>query len=186
MSDQQVYDYEGHEEEQADNEDIIASLVEMSEELATLKSELDDAEAEVKRKKAQVDHLERERIPQIMDKLNLEEFATKTHKIEIKEVVAANISKANQDEAFDWLDDNGHGGMIKRNVVVAFDRDQQEAVEELLTELRGDYPTVKQECKLNAQTLKAWVRQQLEEGETIPPSISYERIPLARIKKKTK
>lgn len=179
-----MIDYGEHAENEVDEKEIIKKIVQLSDTLAKEKKELDDIEAEAARKKQVVKHLENEKIPSLMGEIGLEVFATKTHIIEIKDVIGANISQANEKAAYDWLDENGHGGMIKRKVVVSFDRNQQEAARELQDKIRAKYPGVKEEQKIHNGTLRSWVREQLEEGKSIPAEISYERIPTAKIKTK--
>lgn len=128
------------------------------------------AEAEAALKKAQEkerDYKER-LIPEVMEELGMEEFTTSDgFHIKIEKKIRTSLSKENKPAGFAWLEKNGHGGLIKRQIGVAFNRDQQEAATKLLATLRKDYD-VKQEMKVESSTLKAFVIAQLKAGTDLP------------------
>lgn len=90
--------------------------------------------------------------------------------IELRQDVNASVKASYRQEVYQWLDERGHGGMIKRKVIVPFGRDDERAVTELSDSLRARYPQVGQEMKVEPQTFAAFVRSQLEQGEAIPPA----------------
>jgi hypothetical protein len=111
-------------------------------------------------------------IPGLMDELGMQAFETQSgFTIRIVENVFANISEERKAAAHAWLDKNGHGGMIRRKVLVEFNREQGEDAKQLATDLHGKYPAVSQEMAVNGNTLKAWAKRMLEDGEDIPLSL---------------
>lgn len=108
-------------------------------------------------------------IPTLMDEIGLKEFKTLDDvTVAIKEEIEAGISEERRGPAHGWLDDNGHSGLVKRNIVVSFNKDQTEAAQALLKELRPKYAAVTEDTKVHPSTLKAWVREMLEKGVNIP------------------
>ena len=112
-------------------------------------------------------------LPEAMDSLGLEEFKLDSgRKITISESYHPNISEANRDEAFDWLRDHGHDGIIKRNVSVQFGKGEDAIANRLLANLRrykslGE-STIKDSSGVHPQTLNAFVREMIESGEDLP------------------
>lgn len=108
-------------------------------------------------------------LPAMLDDMGLKEFVNSAgQKIEIKEVIEAGISEANRPVAFNWLEENGHGGLIKQDITVSFSKNQEGAAKELMSELTGKFAAVTQNKKVHPSTLKAWVREMLGEGKAIP------------------
>jgi hypothetical protein len=85
---------------------------------------------------------------------------------------AANIAVGWPEEkrraAFDWLDGNGHGDLIKTEVTVSFRReDRDEAVKFLKVAKDYGRPEIKE--AVHHGTLTAWLREQVEDQHYIPP-----------------
>lgn len=150
----------------------LVELERLAEELDAAQREADNLELKLSRAKAKVRDLMEEQIPELMLPLGQEILRTRNGLVvELKDDVHARISADNQPEAHKWLDDHGHGKMIKRKVVVTFDREQEEEARKLLGELRASYPYSRQESKVEPQTLKAWARRQLEDGNAVPEDL---------------
>lgn len=122
-------------------------------------------EDELKQAKERVRMLAEESIPSAMQEIGLTEFKLDTgEKVTVKADVYASIPAARKTEAFEWLDAHGFGSLIKTGVSVQFGRGEMDNASELYDDLmlKGMTPELKQD--VNAQTLKAWLREQLEEG----------------------
>ena len=88
--------------------------------------------------------------------------------ISINTFYAASISKAKEEEAFDWLRDNGYGDLIKNNVILQFGKAQDEDANNLVGELKSKGHNVSQKMKVEPMTLKAFVRNEIEQGKSVP------------------
>lgn len=163
----------------------LAKLAELAEELAEIDLEAQALELKLKNARSRADSLRDVQIPELMEELGMEKFTTTNgFEIDIKESIRASISKENEPLAFAWLDQNGHGGMIKRKVEVRFDKNQEDAAKELAKELRSDYSGVSIDGSVHNSTLRSWVRKRLEKGEEIPETISHIVQKSAKIKNK--
>ena len=60
--------------------------------------------------------IEENRIPEIMDDLELETFTAHGLKVAVTEIVRCSIPKAKESGAFKWLRENGHAALIKRKI----------------------------------------------------------------------
>lgn len=111
-------------------------------------------------------------IPSIMTELNLKKIVTpKGTTITVKDDPKSDVPKKNMDKFIEWLDENGHGGIVKRNLVVAFGKDTQADTEKLLERLKDEGRAAKMDGTINYQTLQKWVRGRLEEGDEIPTDL---------------
>lgn len=161
----------------------LAQLMELGNELGLASEEVARADVALKRAKAREYDLAVNTIPELMRKIGVKDFTTTNGKrIELGELLAASISEANREAAHRWLEDHGEGGMIKREITVAFNKDQEAAAKELEAKLRDSYPGVKTKEAVHHSTLKAWVAKRLAKGEEVPAAISVERVDCAKIK----
>jgi len=134
-------------------------------------AESDVAQAEMVLKQAQERHRDicERQIPELMDEMGLLEFKNRDGlHVKIERKIRASIPAALRPAAYAWLEDNGFGGMLKRTVSVAFNRDEADAARELVGQLDGKFAGVKEDCKVEPSTLSAFVREQLEQGSELP------------------
>ena len=91
--------------------------------------------------------------------------------VEVKPYYSANISVKNRDAAHNWLRSNGLGDIIKNNVVVSFglNEDNKAADYANLAKSQGYQPT--QKLKVEPMTLKALVRERIENKKDIPANL---------------
>jgi hypothetical protein len=144
--------------------------------LDTLVMQLEQAEqdvtvAEAALKQAQERHRDicERQIPELMDEMGLVEFKNRNGlHVKIERKIRASIPAALRPAAYAWLENNGFGGMLKRTVSVAFNREEQDAARLLVGELEGKFAGVKEDCKVEPSTLSAFVREQLEQGSELP------------------
>ncbi|MBB76547.1 MAG: hypothetical protein CMJ75_18740 [Planctomycetaceae bacterium] len=128
-------------------------------------------EEELKEAQAQERNLAEHQIPEAMEALGLSEFKTKTGFLfKLEEKIRASIPKKFSAQAFSWLEENGFGGLVKRKFVIAFGKDDEAWANRFAGDLkRRKRPLdAKQEKAVHPQSLAKFVREQLEEGESIP------------------
>lgn len=146
--------------------------------LAGLVMEYVDAQALVASCEARLDEaktgfndVRMKRLPDFMEANDiLEQKLPSGVKVALKEELRAHVSEDRRDEAMNWLDENGHGHIIKRQVIVEFDADQEEEAREFMREL-VDRPrplSVKVKRTVHAGTLQKFLRELLEEGRPVP------------------
>ena len=134
-----------------------------------LANELAELEGAVKAKKEELRLTTEQELPDAMQQAGLTEIVLSSgEKISISEFYSAHISKANQEQAYQWLISNGHEGLIKNEVMLKFGRGESGIVNDTVSNLkaRGLSPEVRQ--SVHPSTLKAFVREQLTSGNDIP------------------
>ena len=145
---------------------IVSNLANKQLKLAT---ELKQLEVDLKAKKEELRLTSEQELPDAMQAAGLTQIVLSTgEKISINEVYNAHISKANQEIAYQWLIKNGHAGLIKNEVLLKFDRGEDEKVAQTVSALqaRGLSPNVRQ--SVHHSSLKAFVKEQFTAGNDIP------------------
>ena len=92
-------------------------------------------------------------------------------KVEVKPFYSARIPISRTEEAYTWLRSNGHGDLIKNNVMLSFGRNQDNEAKSLVEDLRSKGHTVKQTEKVEPMTLKAFVKEQIQNGKNVPSDV---------------
>ena len=116
--------------------------------------------------------LREETIPAAMQELGLESITLNTgQKLTIKQDVYASIPKENKPIAFNWLNENGFGGLIKISVDVEYGKGEAEVALALYKELIERGLTANVQENVHASTLKAFLREQMSKAAKIPMDI---------------
>jgi hypothetical protein len=154
------------------DEDKLSKLAKLAQEQFGIQTEIEQLEEAVKARKADLQKIKTETIPDFMDEIGIEEFTTRGGgKVKVKPFYQASIPKDRKDEAFRWLTEHGFDDIIKVSVNFAFGKSQYaEAVElcRMLDEL--GYSTVPV-LNVHPMTLKGWVRSMSEDGEEFPQDL---------------
>jgi hypothetical protein len=130
------------------------------------------AEAELETKKKALKATTERDIPELMMKVGVREFVTTTGlRLLIQDLVSCSISEENNVPAVKWLDEHGHGGLVKRVIYVEFPREQEKDAKALLARLKGKFANVAQKATVHPSTLKSWVKEQLTNGKEIPMAL---------------
>lgn len=161
---------EGYEQfvEQPSGNDL-AALSRLVDELADAENNVAVLEAKLEAARGRVTDLAERQIPEVMDNVGIESFKTTSgFEVKVSKKIRASIPAANKSAAYDWLDQNGHSGVIKRSIAVAFTREQQEEAQALRDDLSEKFENVREERKVEPSTLAALIREQLEVGAEIP------------------
>lgn len=147
----------------------------LAQEMIEVESLIQDKEEELKELKDRLRRIAEVDLPELMDASELANFTLKDgRKVEMDRSIHASITEANRESAFAWLRESGHGGIIKRAVTMSFPKGESENADKLGAWLKKRYPDydIKDAESVHPQTLKAFVREMMEEGVELPDSIS--------------
>ena len=162
-------DFEKDQQEVIQKTDNIKTLADQVEKLNSLQQRIELQEDNLKNTKKEFDYLSGEVIPTMMAEMGLSHLKLMDgSSVDVKPNYSASISIANREKAFNWLRDNGLGDIIKNEILVSFGRneDNKAADYAALAEERGYQPT--QKLKVEPMTLKALVRERIENGKDMP------------------
>lgn len=164
------FDYSGHDDGPGVNEsDILGRISKLADKMHQLDRDVAEAELKVKKLQAQHDQIAIEQLPDLFEQVGMAELKTRSGlPLKLKNKVHTNISKDRKATAIAWLDENGQGGMVKRSVIIDFDKTQTEKVLRLLRLIGKGWPNHRTELDVHSATVKAFVTRQLAEGKKIP------------------
>ena len=156
---------------QVKNEDL-SSVGALAKRAKELEKEIEELESIVDERKQQQRKLLEETIPSMLQELGLSKFSmTDGSEIVVKPFYNASIKEESRAQAYEWLRENGFDDIIKNTVSVRFGRGEDGLCDTLLNQLREQNYPVEQAQKIEPQTLKAWVREQVERGSTFPTEL---------------
>ena len=162
-------DFESDQTKMLGKTENIQSLADQVEKLNELQKRIELQEDNLKNSKKQFDYLSAEVIPTMMAEMGLSHLKLMDgSSVDVKPNYSANITIANKDAAFQWLRDNNLGDIIKNEISVSFGRNEDNKAADYasLASERGYQPT--QKLKVEPMTLKALVRERIENGKDMP------------------
>lgn len=168
--------------------DALRELTMLCQQLRNAERELAVLDEQWKAKKEQLRQLSEEDIPALMTELGVKKITLETGElVEVRGGVEASIPKEDlvkRAEAFAWLEDNGHGGLIKTVVVTQFGRDELEQAKALLDQIVETTGKVAiMDRSVHPNTLQAFIKERLASGEAVPLELFNAR-PISKAKVK--
>ena len=146
----------------------VSDVSEVSNQYLKIESEILNLEEQVKRKKQELQQAN-DKIVELMTQRGVKEIKTvEGDSVSFKPFYKGSISKDNQPEAFQWLEDNGHGDLIKNIVSVKFGKGDNSIAENLINELQQRQLYPDQKRKVEPMTLNALIGEQINKGNDIP------------------
>jgi hypothetical protein len=151
------------------NDEQLSGIGGLAKRAKLLEKEIEEIESVVKERKEQLSKLLEDTIPAALSELGMKSFKMEDgSSIEVKPFYSATIKDANRAAAYEWLREHNFDDIIKNTVSVRFGRGEDELCDGLLNLLRTNNYPVEQAQKIEPQTLKAFVREQIERGSELP------------------
>jgi hypothetical protein len=142
----------------------LKRAVQMAETLLSARKIVERLESELSAAKADVQRLEQEDLPDLMQELGLSKFVLNTGEtLEVQPDVTCAITEERRVAAHDWLTRHGFGGLIKTEVIVKFGRDEREAAVACANSVGGEMVE-----RVHPSTLKSFIKEQMAAGTAIP------------------
>ena len=153
-------------------DDSLKAVADLARQAVMLEKDIEDLENTVAEKKEALRNLTDERIPEALREIGMAEFKmTDGSIIEVKPFYSASIPADRRGEAYEWLRAHGYDDIIKNTVSVQFGRGEDDAAGELINVIRKQGLLPDQAEKIESQTLKAWVREMVEQGTEFPTEL---------------
>jgi len=140
--------------------------------LRDLEDEIKQDEEKLKNKQQQSVRISGEIIPTLLTEMGLSSIKLADGSaVDVKPYYGASISNNNREAAYNWLRSNNLGDIIKNDITVSFgmNEDNKAAKYANLAQSQGFEPT--QKLKVEPMTLKALVRERIENGKEMPMDI---------------
>ena len=164
--------FEEDQTEILDKTDNIDKLATKIKEMQAIQKDIEQNEEYLKQRKKDLEQVSGEAIPTMLTEMGLTYLKLADgSSVEVKTNYSATITLANKEKAFNWLRENGLGDIIKNELTVSFGRneDNKAALYAELAKGQGYQPT--QKLKVEPMTLKALVRERIENGKEMPADI---------------
>ena len=154
-------------------DDDLSGLSKLIQRQLNLDSEIENMEETIKELKRERDLLSSETIPTKMQELGINETTMKDgSKVTVKEGFHCRIPKAREEEALQYLKQEGLGDIIKNQVSTSFGTGEDNMAGDLAGYIESNFgitPDVKK--SVHPSTLKATLKKRHEEGLTDPDDL---------------
>jgi len=164
--------FEEDQTEVLDKTDHIDKLANKIKEMQAIQKDIEQNEEYLKQRKKDLELISGEAIPTMLTEMGLSYLKLADgSSVEVKRNFSATITLAYKEKAFNWLRENGLGDIIKNELTVSFGRNEDNKAAEyaILAKGQGYQPT--QKLKVEPMTLKALVRERIENKKDIPANL---------------
>ena len=149
--------------------DKVKSISELCNRLLDLQEQARRIEDNLKSKNDEIRVLSEQEIPNLMQEAGVSEFKLADgSSVSVKPFYAARIPVSKTNEAFQWLIGNGYGDLIKNTVSLNFGKSEDNIANSLVEDLKSKGHNVSQKKKVEPQTLKAFVKEAIQNGQNVP------------------
>ena len=164
--------FEKDQEEILDRTKNLTSLADQVKSLRALEDQIKANEELLKNKKKELERISGEVIPTLLSEMGLSSLKLADGSaVDVKPYYAANISLKNREAAYNWLRSNGLGDIIKNEITVSFGRNEDNKAAQYANLAKGQGYQPTQKLKVEPMTLKALVRERIENGKDMPTDI---------------
>ena len=167
-----INEMEKDQTEVLDRTENIKSLADQVKKLRDLEDQVKAEEQALKDKEKEIERISGDVIPTLLSEMGLSSLKLADGSaVDVKPYYAANISVANREAAYGWLRSNGLGDIIKNDITVSFGRNEDNKAAEYANLAKGQGYQPSQKLKVEPMTLKALVRERIENGKDMPMDI---------------
>ena len=170
MAEESVDVFEQAHDEFSNMQDVqLETVSNLAQRQLALHDKITIAEGKLKKFKEELRSVQEDLLPAAMQEIGLSSVELRDgSKISIKPYYGASINKDNMETAYDWLNKNGFGDLIKNQVTASFSRGEETDAVTLADSLEGTGHRVSTKKWIEPMTLKAFVREQVEQGSELP------------------
>lgn len=141
-------------------------------ELIDLQNEIKTIEEKLNKVKEQERFLSEHAIPSLMQSSGISMIKLEDGtEVKVTPYYYAKISEDKKEAAFAWLRKNGFGDLIKNNISLDFAMNQDSEANNLVAQLKAKGYNVFQSTTVHSSTLKAFVKEQINEGKGLPEDL---------------
>ena len=167
-----VNEMEKDQTEVLDRTENIKSLADQVKKLWDLEDQVKAEEQALKDKEKEIERISGEVIPTLLSEMVLTSLKLADGSaVDVKPYYSANISIKNRESAYSWLRQNGLGDNIKNEISVSFGRGEDNKAAEYANLAKGQGFQPTQKLKVEPMTLKALVRERIENKKDIPANL---------------
>ena len=147
----------------------LTSVAALARQIRDKEQRISSLEEELKDEKKALLKLTDEDMPAMLAEIGISSFSLDDgSQVEVKQTYGASILVQNRPAAYEWLRENGYDDIIKNSVICQFGRgeDDQASAFAAFAQQQGYVP--EQKTEIHPQTLRAFVKERVEEGDAFP------------------
>jgi hypothetical protein len=147
----------------------LTSIAALARQIRDKEENVKSLEQQLKDEKKSLLKLTDEDMPAMLAEIGISSFSLDDgSQVEVKQTYGASILVDNRPKAYEWLRDNGYDDIIKNTVLCQFGRgeDDQASAFAAFAQKQGYVP--EQKTEIHPQTLRAFVKERVEEGDAFP------------------
>jgi 16S rRNA C1402 N4-methylase RsmH len=147
----------------------LTSVAALARQIRDKEERIQSLEETLKDEKKALLKLTDEEMPAMLAEIGISSFSLDDGStVEVKQTYGASILMDNRPAAYEWLRDNGYDDIIKNTVLCQFGRgeDDQASAFAAFAQQQGYVP--EQKTEIHPQTLRAFVKERVEEGDAFP------------------
>ena len=147
----------------------LTSVAALARQIRDKEGRIQSLEEKLKGEKKALLKLTDEEMPAMLAEIGISSFSLDDGStVEVKQTYGASILMDNRPAAYEWLRDNGYDDIIKNTVLCQFGRgeDDQASAFAAFAQQQGYVP--EQKTEIHPQTLRAFVKERVEEGDAFP------------------
>ena len=147
----------------------LTSVAALARKIRDTEERIEDLEKKLKAEKKMLLKLTDEDMPAMLAEIGISSLSLDDgSQVEVKQTYGASILVENRPAAYEWLRENGYDDIIKNSVICQFGRgeDDQASAFAAFAQQQGYVP--EQKTEIHPQTLRAFVKERVEEGDAFP------------------
>jgi 16S rRNA C1402 N4-methylase RsmH len=147
----------------------LTSVAALARQIRDKEERIQGLEETLKDEKKALLKLTDEEMPAMLAEIGISSFSLDDGStVEVKQTYGASILVDNRPAAYEWLRDNGYDDIIKNTVLCQFGRreDDRASAFAAFAQQQGYVP--EQKTEIHPQTLRAFVKERVEEGDAFP------------------
>ncbi len=171
MSGQETYDDIFNEEKSDVKDNALAQIKETAEQQERAEIKVEKSEEQLKLDKKELVRIAEKVFPELLHSLEMtEDITVGGLRVQLAEKLRGSIPVAHREEAFKWLDKEDHGNIIKRQIIIEFSKDEEKWAAKFMRDCKQRKKKLNMIVKrsVHPQTLQAWCREMLGDGEDFP------------------
>lgn len=156
-----------------DSTDKLKYLTDLCKQLEDQQEELKEAEDTVSKIKDKVHYLSSVVIPGVFEELGVKKLTLLNgREVKIDTDWVGSITEEKSLAAFNWLEENGHGAIIKKNLTIDLKKGESETATKIREWLvTNKIFSFKEKPSVHHSTLKSFIRERKEAGDDLPDEL---------------
>ena len=147
----------------------LTSVATLARTIRDKEAQIDHLESQLKEEKKALLKLTDEDMPAMLAEIGLTSFVLDDGStVDIKQTYGASILVQNRPQAYEWLRDNGYDDIIKNTVLCQFGRGEDDLASSFAAFAQKQGYVPEQKTEIHPQTLRAFVKERVEEGDAFP------------------